>query len=151
EIERLVQKRPDLEQLLQRAGDEAFFVKPLETVQGDERDSIIITVGYGKDNTGTLALNFGPVNLEGGERRLNVAFTRARWELALVASIEAHDIDESRVQKSGPKVLKRYLRFAKEGALPPETAAPTGESESPFEFAVWEALREHALDVDRQV
>jgi very-short-patch-repair endonuclease len=151
EIERLAQKRPDLEQFLRRTGEEPFFVKPLETVQGDERDSIIITVGFGKDSTGTLALNFGPVNLEGGERRLNVAFTRARWELALVASIQAHDIDESRVQKSGPKVLKRYLAFAKEGCLPPETAAPTGESESPFEVAVWEALREHGLDVDRQV
>src|SRR5438034_1093224 len=111
----------------------AFFVKPLETVQGDERDSIIITVGFGRDATGNLALNFGPVNLEGGERRLNVAFTRARWELILIASIQAHDIDESRVQKSGPRVLKRYLAFAKEGCLPPETAAPTGESESPFE------------------
>ena len=126
-------------------------MKPLETVQGDERDSIIITVGFGKDSTGTLALNFGPVNLDGGERRLNVAFTRARWELTVVASIQAHDIDESRVQRTGPKVLKRYLAFAKEGCLPPETAAPTGESESPFELAVWEALREHGLDVDRQV
>jgi hypothetical protein len=83
--------------------------------------------------------------------RLNVPFTRARWELVLIASIQAHDIDESRVQKSGPKVLKRYLAFAKDGCLPPETAAPTGKSESPFELAVWQELRERGFDVDRQV
>lgn len=151
EIERLADRRHDLEGLLRRSGGEAFFVKPLETVQGDERDSIIITVGYGKDSTGVLALNFGPVNLEGGERRLNVAFTRARWELVLVTSIHPEDIDEARVQKSGPKVLKRYLSFAKDGRLPPETAAPRGEFESPFEMAVWEALREKEYEVDRQV
>lgn len=151
EIDRLVQIRPDLEQFLHPSGSEPFFVKPLENVQGDERDSIIISVGYGRDSTGEFSLNFGPINQEGGERRLNVAITRARQQLILVASIQASDIDESRVSKAGPKLLKKYLQFAKEGRLPAEIGAPSGESESDFELAVWEALKENGLDVDRQV
>jgi len=145
EVERLVEARPDLEQYLKPTGDEPFFVKPLENVQGDERDTIIISIGYGRAPDGTLSLQFGPINQEGGERRLNVAVTRARRELALVSSIQSHDIDESRVQRAGPKVLKRYLQFAKEGRVPPEAATPTGESESDFEVAVWQALREQGL------
>ena len=151
EVERLLIRRPDLEELLKPDADEAFFVKPLENVQGDERDTIIISIGYAKDATGVLSLNFGPINSQGGEKRLNVAVTRARWELILVSSIFAHDIDESRVQSVGPKLLRRYLSFAKEGKLPTETAAPTGESESPFELAVWEALRDVGVHADRQV
>jgi very-short-patch-repair endonuclease len=151
EMERLILDRPDIEPFLTPQGDEPFFVKPLENVQGDERDSIIMSIGYGKSPDGTMSLNFGPINQEGGERRLNVAVTRARDELLLVASIYPHDIDESRVTRNGPKLLKRYLQFAKEGRLPPETAAPSGESESEFEEAVWSSLVGAGLEVDRQV
>ncbi len=151
EMERLLIDRPDLEVLLKSGSEEAFFVKPLENVQGDERDTIIISIGYGKDAAGLLSLNFGPINFQGGEKRLNVAVTRARWELVVVSSILAHDIDESRVQSIGPKLLRRYLAFAVEGRLPVETTAPTGESESPFEVAVWQALQARGINVDRQV
>ncbi len=151
EIERLILARPDLEELLKPEGEEPFFVKPLENVQGDERDSIIISIGYGKAADGTLLLNFGPVSQDGGERRLNVAVTRARWELTLVSSLQAHDIDESRVTKDGPIQLKRYLAFAKDGRLPRDLVEPLGEPESPFEIAVDEALRARGLRVDRQV
>ncbi len=151
EIERLLLRRPDLEPLLKHDNEEAFFVKPLENVQGDERDTIIISIGYGKDAAGAFSLNFGPINAQGGEKRLNVAITRARWELVIVSSILASDIDENRVQSLGPKLLRRYLAFARDGRLPLGTAAPAGESESPFERAVWEALRTRGMEVDRQV
>jgi very-short-patch-repair endonuclease len=150
EIAKLRNERPDLEQLLQPHGKEPFDVKPLENVQGDERDTIIISIGYGKDSSGVLSLNFGPINTSGGQRRLNVAVSRARWQTILVTSILAHDIDESRVTTAGPKILKRYLHFAKEGRLPTESMG-SGESESPFEVAVYDALREKGLEVDRQV
>jgi very-short-patch-repair endonuclease len=151
EITKLKNERPDLEELLKRTGKEPFDVKPLENVQGDERDTIIISIGYGKDSSGTLSLNFGPINSAGGQRRLNVAVSRARWQTILVSSILAHDIDESRVTTSGPKILKRYLHFAKEGRLPFESMGSGGESESPFELAVYDALRDKGLEVDRQV
>jgi very-short-patch-repair endonuclease len=151
EIAKLRNERPDLEQLLKRTGKEPFDVKPLENVQGDERDTIIISIGYGKDSAGVLSLNFGPINSAGGQRRLNVAVSRARWQTILVSSILAHDIDESRVTTSGPKILKRYLHFAKEGRLSFESMGSGGESESPFELAVYDALRDKGLEVDRQV
>jgi very-short-patch-repair endonuclease len=151
EITKLRNERPDLDELLKRSGKEPFDVKPLENVQGDERDTIIISIGYGKDSSGVLSLNFGPINSAGGQRRLNVAVSRARWQTILVSSILAHDIDESRVTTSGPKILKRYLHFAKEGRLPFESMGSGGESESPFELAVYDALRDKGLEVDRQV
>jgi very-short-patch-repair endonuclease len=151
EIECLLRERPDLEELIQPREKEQFFVKPLENVQGDERDTILISIGYGKDSSGILSLNFGPINTSGGQRRLNVAVTRARWQTIVVTSILAHDIDESRVNTQGPKVLKRYLHFAKEGRLPVESIGSGGESESPFELAVYDALRDRGLNVDRQI
>lgn len=151
EVERLLLSRPDLETYIRSETEEPFFVKPLENVQGDERDSIIITVGYGKDGEGILSHNFGPINNDGGERRLNVAVTRAKWHLTLVSSIQASDIDESRVSRRGPKVLKRYLAFAKDGRLPPDTSGPSGVWDSPFEQAVGEVLSRNGLEVDRNV
>jgi very-short-patch-repair endonuclease len=152
EVRLLAERRADLEPLLARSGEEPFFVKPLENVQGDERDTVFITIGYGRKTPGeVLSHNFGPINHEGGERRLNVAVTRAKWELVLVSSILASDIDESKVQSSGPKVLKKYLSYARDGRLPPETSPPTGEAESWFEERVWEALKEHGIEADQNV
>src|SRR5262249_18624923 len=76
EITNLKRERPDLEEFLQPRGKEPFDIKPLENVQGDERDTIVLSIGYGKDSSGTLSLNFGPINTSGGQRRLNVAVTR---------------------------------------------------------------------------
>ena len=98
---------------LEREIDGAFaglFIKNLENVQGDERDLIIVSVGYAPDKTGKLRLNFGPVNREGGERRLNVLFTRAREHLALVSSIRAGDLGA--VANDGALCLKSYLAYA---------------------------------------
>jgi len=149
---KVVRKRPDLEAILaRRGGPEPFFVKPLENVQGDERDTIFLSIGYGKDNTGVLTHNFGPINIAGGEKRLNVAITRARWELVVVSSILSDDIDETRITSHGPKLLKQYLAFARDGRLPAENVKVGRESESPFEQSVWEALHNRGISADRQV
>ena len=89
ELERRLRDAPELETFFQDDRLEGFFVKNLETVQGDERDVILLSVGYGRDADGKIALNFGPLNREGGERRLNVAVTRARQKLIVVSSIRA--------------------------------------------------------------
>jgi superfamily I DNA and/or RNA helicase len=86
-----------------------FFVKNLENVQGDERDVMIFSAGYGRDSAGYIAMNFGPFNRAGGERRLNVAITRARDEVIIVSSIRAGDIDLARTQAVGARLLRAYL------------------------------------------
>jgi len=92
--------------------DEPYFVKNLETVQGDERDVIILSIGYGYDEEGHFYQRFGPLNVLGGERRLNVAITRAKYALELVSSIKAKDIDETKTTSTGVLLLQKYLRFA---------------------------------------
>jgi hypothetical protein len=91
--------------------EKPFFVKSLESVQGDERDTILISVGIGYDSQGRFLMNFGPLSNQGGERRLNVLMTRARWECRLFVSFDPSDL---RVEKAGegPRQLKQYLEFA---------------------------------------
>src|SRR5262249_29934371 len=92
ELERRLATAPELEKFFQDDRLEGLFVKNLETVQGDERDVILLSVGYGPDEDGKIILNFGPLNRQGGERRLNVAVTRARQKLVVVSTIRARDI-----------------------------------------------------------
>ncbi|MDN3652199.1 DUF3320 domain-containing protein [Thalassotalea ponticola] len=114
---------PLLDAYLREDKVENVFVKNIENVQGDERDIILISVGYGPfEANGRLAsMNFGPINSDGGERRLNVLFTRARLACRVVCSFEPTQIDLSRTSKSGPKVLKTYLQFAQQNSV---NAAP---------------------------
>nr|MDP9473679.1 DUF3320 domain-containing protein [Chloroflexota bacterium] len=130
-----------------------FFVKALEQVQGDERDVIMISIGYGKNAQGMLSHNFGPINQDGGERRLNVLVTRARLQVIVVSSIRSADIDLARTNKLGPRLLKNYLDFAERGqiALEAETTGGDGEYESPFEEEVGEAIKRAGYIVHRQV
>src|ERR1700683_5639239 len=95
EIERRLRTEPDMERFFHGDRVEGVCVKNLQTVQGDERDVILLSVGYGRDAQGKMAHNFGPLNREGGARRLNVAVTRARRKLVLVSSIQARDIEAS--------------------------------------------------------
>src|SRR5207253_7035806 len=106
ELEQLRLANPDLEEFFHEEREEPFFVKNLENVQGDERDVIFLSVGYGPDETGKVAMRFGPLNQAGGERRLNVAVTRARRAMTVVASITATDVDLSRTSAEGAKLLK---------------------------------------------
>jgi DNA polymerase III delta prime subunit len=112
---------------------EAFFVKNLERVQGDERDDVILTVGYGKTPHGRVLHRFGPLNTEGGERRLNVAITRARRSMTVVSSIAAGDLDPSRLRARGAVMLRDFLTYAATGSLPgslPGSVAPVSPSDA---------------------
>ena len=133
---------------------ENVFVKNIENVQGDERDVILITVGYGPHEPGgrLISMNFGPVNSEGGERRLNVLFSRARFRCEVFCSFNPSDIDLSRTSRdrAGPRVLKRFLEFSESGQL--HEAQPTGkEADSTFEEDVAHEIKKMAYDCDPQV
>ncbi len=95
--------------------DEPIFVKNLENVQGDERDVILFSVGYGPDQNGRLSLNFGPINQQGGYKRLNVAVTRARSEMVVFSSVTGNMIDLNRTDSAGVKALKGFLDYAEKG------------------------------------
>ncbi|HBS33432.1 MAG TPA: DUF3320 domain-containing protein [Parvularcula sp.] len=145
-------RNPALDTLLREGKREDVFVKNIENVQGDERDVILISIGYGPFQPGGRlpSMSFGPVNWDGGERRLNVLFTRARLRCEVFASFDPGDIDLNRTTKTGPRVLKRYLQFAKTGIL--DEKAPTGcDADSPFEEDVAEVIRGRGYEVDHQV
>jgi very-short-patch-repair endonuclease len=154
ELEQLRRAKPDLEQFFSEGQDEPFFVKNLENVQGDERDVIFLSIGYGPDETGRVAMRFGPLNRQGGERRMNVAVTRARQRMTVVSSLRAQDIDLSRTGATGARLLRAYLDYAERG---PEalrsgiTGVGDHDFDSPFEQEVFEELTRHGLTVHPQV
>lgn len=117
---------------------EPIFVKNLETVQGDERDTILFSVTYGPDQGDLMTMNFGPLNRSGGERRLNVALTRARSEMVVFSTLSPERIELSRTQARGVADLKHFLEYAERGssALAAATHGSQGDFESPFEEAV---------------
>jgi very-short-patch-repair endonuclease len=153
EIDQRKREHPELECLLREDGPEGFFVKNLENVQGDERDVIYFSVGYGPDQSGKLTMTFGPLNKSGGERRLNVAVTRAREHVKLLASFHPSQIDRGRTKAKGVHLLRSYMEFADQGpiALLGELTEEGGEPESPFETSVADALMAHGLRVVSQV
>jgi very-short-patch-repair endonuclease len=130
---------------------EELFVKSLEKVQGDERDTIVISCTYGPSEPGgPVAMRFGPVNQQGGHRRLNVLFTRAKRAIELVTSIESHQIQPTATSSQGIHAFRNYLKFVESQSL--ETGRPSGrEPDSPFEVVVAEAIQRHGYEVDCQV
>ncbi|HEX6797991.1 MAG TPA: DUF4011 domain-containing protein [Ktedonobacterales bacterium] len=166
EIERRLKRDRTLgtaiEQQLEENDDHGFFVKNLESVQGDERDVILLSIGYGYDAppehpVRKLTLNFGPVNREGGERRLNVAVTRAREQVVLVASIRAADLPPN-MASAGARTLRDYLAYAEQGpgVLTEQVRALSSDGarsgfDSPFEEAVYDALTARGLTLTSQV
>jgi very-short-patch-repair endonuclease len=124
-----------------QARTEPFFVKNLERVQGDERDAIILTIGYGKSADGRMLYRFGPVNNEGGERRLNVAITRARARMTVVSSFSATDMDPAKLRSEGAKMLGRYLDYAESGGSDLGHVAKDKPDLNPFERDVETRLR----------
>jgi len=150
ELEVLRRRDPSPEEFFAARPDEPFFVKNLENVQGDERDVILISIGYGKTSEGFLSMNFGPLNQDGGERRLNVLITRARCACRVFANFTADDLDLGRSSARGVVAMKRFLKFAAEGILEmPEGSV--GEAESPFEEEVLAALAHLGHEADAQV
>jgi hypothetical protein len=141
-----------LDAFLREGQYEDVFVKNIENVQGDERDVILVSVGYGPTTAGgrLSSMSFGPVNGEGGERRLNVLFTRARIRCEIFASFDPGDIDVGRTAREGPRILKRFLEFAKNGRV--DVGAPTGlYTDTPFEEDVAEVIRSCGFLADPQV
>ena len=155
-IERRLDTQPELEFRFSSEREERFFVKNLENVQGDERDHMVLSIGYGPTATGKVRVRnrFGPINNEGGERRLNVAVSRARRSMTIVHSLRPEDIgrDAQRFQSRGAQLLRRYLEFARSPntalAYHPSVGAQT-ETTRLFEETVGAALvkRGHKVDV----
>lgn len=129
---------------------EPFFVKNLENVQGDERDVIMISTVYGKDEQGAMAQRFGPINSAGGHRRLNVLFTRSKIQTIVFSSMKPEDIRVDEKSQWGVRALQGYLKYAKHRSL--DGALPSGrEPDSDFEIAVAKAIREAGFEVVPQV
>jgi superfamily I DNA and/or RNA helicase/very-short-patch-repair endonuclease len=134
--------------------DESFFIKNIETVQGDERDTIIFSIGYAKDYAGKMSMFFGPLSSTGGERRLNVAITRAKYNVKLVGSILPLDIKTERITSEGPKLLRAYMDFAINGAKILKSGISVNsddQTESPFEQSVYEFLIGQGFKVSTQI
>ncbi len=115
ELEKLRKADPSCEVFFDSSAPDPFFVKNLENIQGDERDAIFVSVGYGPGEDGKVSLNFGPVSSSGGERRLNVLMTRAKRVCEIFSSMHAEDIDLRRATGKGPEVFRAYLQFAQLG------------------------------------
>jgi len=132
--------------------DEPFFIKNLENVQGDERDTIIFSIGYARDPGGKMYLNFGPVSRDGGYRRLNVAITRAKYNLKLVGSIRPTDISLD-TNAEGVKLLRSYIDFAISGPSVLEYGSSSNiiNLESPFEESVYDFLVSEGYNIETQV
>lgn len=145
--------RSDIEQFFGATSHEPIFVKNLESVQGDERDVILFSVGYGADASGRVSQNFGPLNKDGGARRLNVAITRARSELVVFATLKPDQIDLSRTKSVGVRDFKHFLEYAERGprALAQAAAPLDRDTESPFEDAVQKALEDRGWTLHPQV
>jgi very-short-patch-repair endonuclease len=146
-------KAPSIERYFSEDALEPVFVKNLESVQGDERDIMYFSTTFGPDHSGAVSMNFGPMNRDGGERRLNVAVTRARHELRVFASLKPEQIDLSRTKAEGVRDLKHFLEFAERGprALAEAVFGTVGDFDSPFEQAVAERLGSKGWQVHPQV
>ena len=152
-IDRLRREHPELEHYFDASRLDGFFVKNLENAQGDERDIILFTVGYGPDEAGKFTMNFGPVIRQGGWRRLNVAVTRARRRVEVITSFHPERMDTRTSTNEGLIALQRYLNYADRGlsALAVDLSQSDGELESPLEESVNETLRSWGYDVTPQV
>jgi very-short-patch-repair endonuclease len=137
---------PEFAEFFDTGRSERFFIKNLERVQGDERDAIIMSVGYGKNRGGSLPLNFGPILSAGGRRRLNVAATRAKQKVTVVSSFMYSEIDSSKVRPgTGLEFLKNYLEYASSGGRLITSGELTTEPMNEFELDVYEALKSQGI------
>ena len=143
--------RPDLEKIATER-EEPIFIKNLENVQGDERDVIMFSVGYGPDKDGKVSLNFGPVNREGGWRRLNVAVTRARYEMQVFSTLKADQIDLARTSSEGVASLKAFLAYAEKGrSTLPNRFSFSNTSNSSFSNMLSEHIQQHGYNVHTDI
>lgn len=111
-----LKNQPELDAIAMESS-EPIFIKNLENVQGDERDVILFSMGYGPDKEGHVTLNFGPLNREGGWRRLNVAVSRARYEMKVYSTLRSDQIDITRTASEGVAGIKAFLEYAEKGKI----------------------------------
>lgn len=145
--------------------DIGLFVKNIESVQGDERDVIIFSIGYAKNENGRVVRNFGWLNQQGGENRLNVAISRAKQKVHIVTSINPSELQVEDTKNEGPRILKKYLEYAfavsgKEVDAAKQVLLSFSDENAPektvsfdsdFENQVYDALVERGYQVDTQV
>lgn len=143
-------KNPETESFFRDHADEPFFVKNLENVQGDERDVIFISIGYGRTEDGKVPMSFGPLNNEGGERRLNVLITRAKRRCEVFTNITAADMVIGPAAKFGIRALKSFLYFAEHGKFESHHDEKPDQPR-PFETMVAETLRKEGFTVREKV
>jgi len=149
-LETARKKMPEVEMFFKAHPHEPFFVKNLENVQGDERDVIFISIGYGRTPEGNVNLSFGPLNNEGGEKRLNVLITRAKQRCEVFTNLTADDIDLSKTESEGVRALKNFLYFAQHGSM--QSGYTDGMPVNiPFETLVAEHLTAAGYSVKKQI
>lgn len=145
-LDSVLSTRPDLAEFFDTNRPERFFVKNLERVQGDEREKVILSVGYAKDSSGKLPLKFGPLTGMNGRRRLNVAVTRARANLTLLSSFNFTEMDVTKIRpNTGLEFLRGYIEFAASGGSALGRSQTTDSPVNDFEFDVKETLALHGV------
>ncbi|WNY26698.1 DUF3320 domain-containing protein [Methanolapillus ohkumae] len=150
EVEILVKNSPGFEKVFNNEKGENFTVKNIETIQGDERDVIFVSVGFGFDQNGKLSKNFGPLNREGGERRLNVLFTRAREKCVIFSNFTAIDLDVGDEDPAGLRILKAFLAYAETRTI--FSRMPEYQSdEATFDESVYTFLQEKGYVLHQKV
>lgn len=152
-VQEFRKKHYEYEKFFDEEKNEAFFIKNLENVQGDERDTIIFSICYGKNAQGRMYMRFGPLGRQGGERRLNVAVTRAKYNIKLVGSIQPEDIDLDKTKSEGVRMLRSYIEFASRTirvAIPPKHKSRLYETDI-FSESVARFLEERGYKVKRNI
>lgn len=150
EVELLSRQHPELGTFFTARENEPFFVKNLENVQGDERDVIYISIGYGRNESGRIAKEFGPINRDGGHRRLNVLITRAKLGMEVFCNFRADDLELDAAAMHGVRALKNFLKYAETGEL--AMSAETGkDADSAFELEVISSLLDKGYMVEPQI
>ena len=150
ELERLRKTHPETEDFFASHPNEPFFVKNLENIQGDERDVMFISIGYGRNESGRIAKEFGPLNRDGGHRRLNVLITRAKMAMTVFSNFRSDELELDAGAKHGVRALKNLLKYAETREL--ECSVETGKAtDSPFEDQVMRALQERGYSIEPQV
>ncbi len=154
EIGQLRLQNSKYEEFFSEDNENEIFVKNIENVQGDERDTIIFSIGYAKDKNGEMFMNFGPLNRDGGHRRLNVAITRAKYNVKLVGSIHPTDIKLEKIKSEGVRMLRQYIEFAINGPTilkDQSQSSKTVDVDSNFEDAIHDFLIKNGYNVKTKI
>jgi len=136
-----------LASFLESHPEEPFFVKNLERVQGDERDAIILTIGYGRNSKGEILYNFGPINGRFGERRLNVAVTRSKNRMTLVSTFSHVELDEKKCKSGGLPFLRDYIKYVESGGVEFGDTSAVRPEMNAFEYSIYSRLNSAGFQV----